>query len=263
MSRRKIKTAPLLTALSVALLLTLVTTVSAEPKASLLLSPAYISKAGVELNGAFDLSPGGQIVLGTKDNLLDLRAKKKLLNTSNNKIDSFALTGDGALITISNGKLGFVKNGKIEERVTLPNEVMKVVKGFKNQLLLFGGSDIYIYSKGGKYQKLASVKEQITAATAAGDTIYFSAGSTIYSITNTGGSLVPVLVLSRGTVISSLGYESASKTLYFTSNKALYALSDSGLSLLGKNAGGEIKVQGGSVYILSPERGQLVRLQME
>ena len=229
-----------------------------------LLDPRMLQEYELRLDGSFDIEPGaGMILLRTGDNLFDLTHKFRLLKTDLPGLEAFAFASDGALLTISNQELGYFKGREVVEVVPLPVPHMRLAAGREGEVYLYGGTAapdtcIYVYRKGGEYQKLIEVPGRISALTAVGDDVIFAVGNGIYEA-KLAGSLRLLFLMPSLSAIRCLAVDSAQGVIYFISGQALYAFSGKRAILISEKAGTDIKFHRGSLYVLNPTEGVLVR----
>jgi hypothetical protein len=235
---------------------------------TILLTPRIVRDNALRLDGSFDVSPDGAVVLRTGDNLFDLNARVRLLKADFPGLESFAFTPDGALLTISHQKLGFLQAGSVLERVALPASGMALAAGPRRasgpgEVYLFGGTSesnkaIYMYEAGGAYRKLLEGGGPISALAAVGNDLFFAIDNAVY-LARLGEHLRLAVLLPEAAPISSLAADS-SGVLYVAAGQAVYALAGARVVLLSPTAGSSIKYHAGSLYVLNAAQGVLVRL---
>jgi hypothetical protein len=224
------------------------------------ITPDYVKKYQLKLNGEFAVSPEGRIILQSGPNMYDLNNQKFMLASFKEDIDGFCFTEDGGLLTVSNAKLGYYHEGRIEEISDLPETKMSITGGGGDKVYLFGvtgesGKDLYLFRKGNGYLKVCSMPDKISAVAAFGDTVFFCTENIIWEIVF--GGDFKLLCGMPGEGVTSMAYDPVEGVLYFSSGGALYRWRENSVELISKRLGGNLLYHGDSLYVLKPEEGLL------
>jgi hypothetical protein len=229
-----------------------------------ILTPSIAQGLGVTLVSQFEVLPGGRVVaLTTAGELFDLTARKPLPATSPLHVTSFTSDHD-LLITIRGQRLGWYEEGKIVDRIQLPQSGLTVVAGSKQRLHLYGGrgngSVIYLLEQGRAGLLVEIPNGQVSAFTAIGERLFFAVGNTIYTLA--AGQPPAVLFIAAGqTEIRSLAPDPVSGMLCFSAGETVYAMRAGVAVSILRGLAGVLRHAGDALYVLDPAGGTLVQVR--
>lgn len=266
-----------------------------------LLGPKDVARQGLDLSGDLAVSSDGSVVLGLKGNLFDLAANRRILKRETgerialsaspgrldvfpvNLLSSFAITDDGALVTITGQYLGFVRGDRIIEWVKLPAVGMKIDRGPAGQLLMYGGEGADGVQRLALEAELENMKqiygpdhietrrfESRLAALPANNVLYaYYKGGQYQELTSADARITAVTVAGEniafaagGTVYSLAPDGSLSIRIVLPANAHIQSLAyerrSSRLYILANGA--LLEADGDSIRQLAPDAGSSIRL---
>ncbi|MDX9772071.1 MAG: hypothetical protein RBT02_01470 [Bacteroidales bacterium] len=181
------------------------------------------------------------------------------------KINSFALTGDGLLLTIVENKLCYFDSmGNLAVMYTLPATGMTISAG-KDVMYLFDSNlehkthPLYVLARGGKYLKLIETPAPITSVVETDNYVLFASGANIYSINVEKKDVKLLYTDEEGKEIKSLAYDSSGKSVYFSTASSVSAIRGSDIIVISENTGGILKYYNGLI-VFNPGIKMMLRI---
>ncbi|MBI5623039.1 MAG: hypothetical protein HY924_04590 [Elusimicrobia bacterium] len=233
--------------------------------------PAVASVVRSQAPGAVAGNPSmgsdsyGGLFIGWGGNIVEVRSNRSLLDEPDPALSSFAPTAEGLVLTVRKDRLGYVANGAVQDRVTLPSDKMRVERIASDKVLLFGPVvstktwAVYMVAKGGAYSKLFTFPGEIGAVAGADDGFFFAASGGIYRA-EFGKRVVPVLYFPSRPGIRSLAYDSGRRALFLSLGDAVYVLLEGRLVRLLDKVSGTLCLRHDGLFILSEARQELLKV---
>lgn len=221
-------------------------------------------RAGVALGSVPDFAVDGTTAwLLTADNrIVDLGSGKSAL-PKGFVAHSFARTRQGSVAVISEDVLGTVTRGLFLPTIKLPYGNMRVAAGPNETLLLFGGPEndqVLISYDGPSFSPIVRIAEPIGVVTHAGDRIFFTTGSKLFTA-KWGEAPALVFLFPDGSPIVGAAVNATSGEIYLATADAIYAL-DRGVAFQKVGGmGGGLQFRDGALYVLDAGRGLLMRVR--
>jgi hypothetical protein len=238
---------------------------SAAPlRLEVLLNKPMARQAGLgALTGSFAVTPGRLVLLGE-------RAKTFVLGWGGMRpvadldgLDAMAYTSDGFLMAVRGRELVILdaKDG-LKKLFTLPSAGMGLAAGAKDRMFLFerragGHSGLYELRPGRKIVKLLESPEPIGGAAQSADgRIVLAAGGSLFEF----APGKPMRLLAGGVKpIGSVAMGPGGR-VYASDGASVFALDDDKLTLLTKEAGGELSWLDGGLLVFDPKLPLLARV---
>lgn len=203
------------------------------------------------------------LLLTTDGRLFDLGGRRYLPAEKPPRITSFARS-DGILVVVRDGRLGWYRDGRIEERFVLPSTTMRIVAGPGQRLYLHGplgsGSVVYVLSDGQVLRLLETPQGRISALAAIGRRIFFAIDNAIYTLAE-GEQAGLVFVAAGERRIRSLAVDPVAGVLYFAAGDSVYAMR-AGLALtVLRGLEGVLRHAGGALFVLDAAKRRLVKVR--
>ena len=231
-----------------------------------------IKELGWSMNGDFQVSDGGFILLQTKDSIVNLIDGEPILSEPRSDLRSFCVVGEGVVAACGKWLCGYDSNaGSLQSIVELPSEKIMLAKsGDPFSFYLYEntdqGGDIYKYSAGGSYSKLLHTERPILAITGYQGRIFFSVWDKIFTWKR-GVQVVKILDLAEAlnqnssSPITSLAIDPTTGYLFFSSGEGVYCLANGNPFLLLAGISGDLQFSMGRLFI--KDRVQKAILEMD
>ena len=221
-------------------------------------------RAGAALGFApdFEVASGTAWLLTVDNRIVDLGSGRSAL-PKGFAAHSFTRTRQGSVAVISENILGTVTRGLFLPTIKLPYGNMRVAAGPDETLLLFGGPEndqVLISCDGPSFSPIVRVQEPIGAVTYAGDRVFFTTGSKLYTA-KWGEAPALVFLFPDDSPIRGVAVNATSGEIYLATADAIYAL-DRGVAFqkIG-GLGGGLQFRDGALYVLDAGRGLLMRVR--
>lgn len=235
---------------------------------SVLLDSAKIKEPFIN---AIDISPNKLIVLSSQNKVYTLGwlGINQIAQINTAPISSFAFTHDSVLMLVA-GKDLLLRDtsGKFLPVVKLPMADMRLSRGgevmylFDNKFvsgkIKYG---LYVLAPGGKYKKILSSPQPISAVTEMNKQLYVAIGSGIYTLNLSNNELQLVFALQKEMSIKSLTVDYANDILYFSTTEEVYAWKNNNISYItGDFGGGIIQYFDNGILLFNPSTKDLLRI---
>jgi hypothetical protein len=191
-----------------------------------LVLPHDIRRLRWHLDGKFEVSRGGALLLLSKGQIYNVLSEAPLLRKRQGKLCDFCAFGDG-IVAVSDNSLCSIGEGELKPEVQLPESGMSIAScSTGDRVFLFKGGQIYVFRAGGSYVKLLHADKPVLAVTGDGERIYFSIWDKI--LTWTSGEKEPTIILDSklNKAIISLALDPHSGILYFGTGEGIWALAE-------------------------------------
>lgn len=236
----------------------------------LLLSSGEARQLGGKMFGAYEVSERGHLLLGIEGrdgrNLVVADIGVRLLDDDDSGLETFCRLRGGALIAICDGQLARYEDGGLLREVDLPAPGMRLAPSCRRgAFFLFGGGNdharsVYRILRGRRYEKLLETPEAVTALTEMGGRLYVAMGTKVFGVSRQG----PVSVVydppaGAGTILALAG-DPTTRTLFMATADGVTALRAGRAITLLAGCGGELRLSGGSLYVLDSRRGLLIQV---
>lgn len=191
-----------------------------------------------------DSGASGGVVVRSGGQLYSIPGLKPLLTSPDEGLESIAVTAQGLIAAVRGAKLGYVAGGGVRESATLPGRGLRLERIDAERLALFGphsggASVIYLLERGGKYSKLFTLPQEITALTGTGDGFLFAAEGTVYRV-RFGAQLSPVAYLPLAPQIQGLAWDPRRKAAFIAAADSIYVAARGGMRMLAGGISGEL-----------------------
>lgn len=229
---------------------------------TVILTPERVKAAKLgPLAPVLAVSNRGAMVVVESNRPFMVNGRRSLLDTPT-PVSDCAFTSDGALLAVNGRKLGYCASGRFNPQVELPEDAMRLAIG-QNRIYIYGGDNdqsasIYVMEPEWGHAKLCTVPSAIGAASAAGDTLYFSMANDIYRLTP--GDEINLICHLPGPPITSIA-TAEKDILYFIAGRTLYTWQTGKVGLIGEGVGDVVRWQNHALYILDSEKQSLIKLE--
>lgn len=236
---------------------------SAAPlRIEVLLNEPLARKEGLEaLTGSFAVTPSRLVLLGESSRtwLLGWGGARSVVGLDG--LDAMAYTPDGFLMGIRGLELVILDgNGGLQTLLALPSTGMGLAAGPKDRMLLFervsGRSGLFELRPGGKIVKLIESPEPIGGVAQAGGRIVLAAGRSLFEIA--AGKPMRLLATAENALRSVVVRPGG--RVYASDGESVFALQGDRLTLVTKEAGGELSWFAGGLLVYDPKLPLLARV---
>jgi len=216
----------------------------------------------------FDVEPNGSVLVKSQGALLEIGSNGEGLAAnpiSDKAPESFALDGQGTLLSISGQYFGQFENNEFSQLVPLPYPGMRLAaSSLPGAAYLIGGSDasanrVYTFFADGTLQIEAEIPEPVTAVTDNSASIYLSSSQALFRVRPTGIETVIRLPEEFGKILS-VAAAPDDKALYFATEHRTFVMSGLSAVALVQDLGGSLRFRNNKLYVWSPTRQILVAL---
>ena len=232
-----------------------------------ILTPKRAERLPHPLGRDFDVAATGNIVIQAGGSLLELEADPDGLvagRFSSAAPDSFVFDRGTTLLSIAGQYFGQLEDtGKFSAAVPLPTRNMRLAPSTTGGgVYLFGGPDlrsrrVYAISEEGKLAVIAEVLAPVVAVADSTDTIYIATAREIFRVTDKKVNLVIRVPVSTGAIVS-LVVSPDNHILLFSTLNRVYAMRGLAAVAIVKNAGGALRLHGGTLYLWDAKRQLLL-----
>jgi hypothetical protein len=235
----------------------------------ILLTGEMYGEAGIKGNfiNSIEITPERLVLLSTSDQyyLLGWGGIVPQGSKMPARINSFAFTGDGLLLTVEEKSLCyFDSSGKPAVLYTLPVAGMSIAAG-RDVMYLYDSDKgdkthpLYVLARGGKYLKLVETPAPITSVVETDNYVLFASGASIYSMNVPGKEIRLLYTDKEGKMIISLAYDSNGKSVYFSTPTSVSAIKGSEIVIISENTGGILRYFNGLI-VFDPSARLIMRI---
>ncbi len=202
------------------------------------------------------------VIVATNNNLFSLNNRRFLLEKPV-PVSDYTITPDGALLLISDRKLGYCAGGLFHPQATLPEKDMRLATGEK-RIYVFGGDNhkataIYVIEPGRGHAKLCDMPMPVGAVSVAGEILFFAVSNDIYRI-DPGGEL-NLACRIPGPDITSIA-ATGNNEFFCTAGLAIYHWQNGRVAIIGEELGDKICWKNPDLYILNTQKQSLIKLKI-
>jgi hypothetical protein len=239
-----------------------ITAETPAPSLTVILTAERVKAAKLEpLAPVLAVSPRGAVVVAEPNNLFMVNSRKFLFD-SPSPVNDCAFTPDGALLAISGRRLGYCAGGWFHPQIDLPENGMRLALGH-GRIYVYGGDNdqatsLYIVDPNRGHAKLCALPSPVGAASAVGDTLYFSAVNDLYQLA--AGGEINLICHLPGPAITSVAAVDE-ETLYFLAGRTLYRWQLGQVGIVSEGIGDMAGWRDGALYILNTEKQSLLKLE--
>jgi len=229
---------------------------------TVLLTPERVRASNLErLTPVLTVGGRGRIVVAEPNNLFLLDSRKSLLDGPT-PVSDCAFAPDGALLMVSGRRLGYCAGGRFHPQIDLPENAMRLTVG-RERIYVYGGDNdkataLYMIDPNRGHAKLFALPHPVGAASAGGDTLYFSAANDVYRLAP--GGEMDLFCRLPGPAITSLA-AAGDDVLYFTAGRTLYTWQLGKVGILSEGLGDVVCWRGGALYVLDTQKQLLLKLE--
>ena len=216
----------------------------------------------------FDITPSGAILVGDGRQIFDMASGDALGGEV--EVKSFAATAEALAVFRSDNRLGYFDGQAVRDIAPTPiADAAMVASSDRSRLFLYrtwpddAGSTpaLVSYADGQAPQLLAGSFEAIGSVGGDAFVTYFSVENALYQVVSSGRPNIIVMLPRREDTI--LGIASAAGATYFSTTRGVYLLTDELAVPVVLGLGGQLRVHGADLYVLSAAHGRVYRVLLQ
>jgi hypothetical protein len=232
------------------------------------LTPGRAAALGHLSGRDFDVEPSGAVLMAGEEGLLEITATGDGVDVDRLAVevpDSFALDGQGALLSIRGQYFGQLEDGRFSQAVPLPYPTMRLMgSSLAGAAYVIGGEDVsarrvYGYFADGTLQIECEIPDEVVAVADDSAAVYVASAHSLFRLTADRLDVVANLPDSLGEIVS-LAVTPDDRLLFFSTDQTTFVMSGLAAVAIVQDLGGPIRFRNGRLYVWSPAREMLVAL---
>lgn len=248
-------------ALPLALLLAALPAAGAAPRVEV---RAVLDAGALGEPRAFDVAPDGAVLVLTGDDVLDVGSGARLFAGALRAPTGLTLGGAGELRLLADGALHAVGAGAPRRVLEVP--LVGALLAADGPRTWLAGVDaegralLFLHEEGRGHRAVLELDEPVDAMDAAGGALFLSSGQAVYALRE-GGPARLVARLPGLRRVASLAVDGARGLLYLSDGEALFALRGDHFVLVRPDLGGQLRLRGDELLVLSPHHRALLSVR--
>ncbi len=235
------------------------------------LTASEADRYGWKLDGDFQVTPEGRILLQSGGSIWNVLDGKPILTKPRDDLSGFCTVGEGLVAVCGSFLCSYdPERGELESAVQLPSDRVRIAGAGDDQSLYLydtkdGQGDIYQFTAGGSVTKLVHTERPVLAVTGTGGRLFFSVrdrvmtwrpGEEMTAIVDMGKALG-----SPSAPITSLTIDPKTGVLFFACGEGVYALSGGNAILLLAGATGDLQFAQNRLFIKDRVQRAILEVQ--